>query len=137
MRRAVELNPENAAALNYLGYTYAERGDNLDEAESLVRRALAISPNDGFYIDSLGWVYYQRGDYATAIRHLERAVKLTNNDSTIAEHLGDAYLKAGRSRDALRLYRDALGHATEADQTQRLRGKIDDLQRAGQRRGAS
>ena len=97
MRRAIELNPENAAALNYLGYTYAEQGVRLDEAEALVRRALAISPHDGFYVDSLGWVYYQRGDYEQAIEQLERAVELAADDPTIAEHLGDAYIKAGRS----------------------------------------
>ena len=131
MRKAIELNPDNAPALNYLGYTYAEQGINLDEAEQLIRRALAISPHDGFYIDSLGWVFYQRGDYAQAVEYLERAVAIAGDDPTIAEHLGDAYLKAGRPGDALRVYRDALSRATEPDQTQRLRGKIDDLQRPG------
>jgi Flp pilus assembly protein TadD len=63
MQRAVALNPKNAAALNYLGYTYAEMGTKLDEAEGLIRRALEIEPDDGFYVDSLGWVYFQRGDY--------------------------------------------------------------------------
>ncbi len=135
MQRAIELNPDNAPALNYLGYTYAEQGVKLDEAESLIRRALAISPNDGFYLDSLGWVSYQRGDYVTAIEYLERAVTLAGDDPTISEHLGDAYLKAGRQGDALRIYRDALSRATEKDQTERLRGKIDDLQRP--RQGAS
>ena len=61
--RAVAADPRNANALNYLGYTYAEMGVKLDEAEALIRRALEIEPNDGFYVDSLGWVYYQRGDY--------------------------------------------------------------------------
>src|SRR5690606_27592314 len=132
MRRAIELNPHNAPALNYLGYTYAEQGIHLDEAEDLIRRALAISPNDGFYIDSLGWVFYQRGDYASAVRYLERAAALAGDDPTIAEHLGDAYLKAGRAQDALRTYRDALSRSEEPEQTQRLRGKIDDLQRTRQ-----
>ena len=63
MKKAIELNPKNAAALNYLGYTWAEMGVQLDEAEDLIMRALKIQPNDGFYIDSLGWVYYQKGDY--------------------------------------------------------------------------
>ena len=137
MQRAIELNPDNAPALNYLGYTYAEQGVRLDEAETLIRRALAISPHDGFYVDSLGWVYYQRGDYDKAIEYLERAVALAADDPTIAEHLGDAYKKAGRTSDALRIYRDALSRATEREQTERLRGKIDGLQRAGARQGAS
>ncbi len=135
MRRAIELNPHNAPALNYLGYTYAEQGINLEEAESLIRRALAISPNDGFYIDSLGWVFYQRGDYEAAVQYLERATALAGDDATIAEHLGDAYQKAGRVQDALRTYRDALSRADDAAQSDRLRTKIDELQQRT-RRGA-
>ena len=67
MKKAIELNPKNAAALNYLGYTWAEMGVQLDDAEDLIQRALKIQPNDGFYIDSLGWVYYQKGDYPKAV----------------------------------------------------------------------
>ena len=63
MKKAIALNPKNAQALNYLGYTYAESGQNLDEAESLIKRALTVEPEDGFYVDSLGWVYYQKGEY--------------------------------------------------------------------------
>src|SRR4030095_16438568 len=58
MERAIELNPENAPALNYLGYTYADQGVRLDEAESLIRRALAISPQGGFSLHSLRWVFF-------------------------------------------------------------------------------
>ena len=75
MKKAIELNPKNSAALNYLGYTWAEMGVRLDEAEDLILRALKIEPNDGFYIDSLGWVYYQKGDYLRAVEQLERAVE--------------------------------------------------------------
>ena len=62
---------------------------------------------------------------------------LASDDPTIAEHLGDAYKQAGRTSDALRIYRDALSRTTEVEQTERLRGKIDDLQRSGSRQGAS
>ena len=96
MKKAIELNPQNAPALNYLGYTWAEMGIQLDEAETLIQRALKIEPNDGFYIDSLGWVYYQKGDYVKAVEQLERAVEITVDDPTIIEHLGDAYEKAGK-----------------------------------------
>jgi len=128
MRRAVELNPKNAAALNYLGYTYAEMGVQLDEAERLIRRALDIEPDDGFYVDSLGWVYYQRGDYPRAVEQLERAVELASEDPTVAEHLGDAYDRGGHPRDALRVYRDALARAKETPQIERLKDKIRSLE---------
>jgi Flp pilus assembly protein TadD len=127
MTKAIELNPENAAALNYLGYTWAEQGTRLDEAEGLIRRALKIEPDDGFYVDSLGWVYYQRGDYNKAVEHLERAVELVGDDPTIVEHLGNAYEKAGRLMDAAHAYRQALGHTKDNEQMQRLRGKINAL----------
>ena len=130
MQKAIELNPDNAAALNYLGYTFADQGVRLDEAESLVRRALSINPRDGYYIDSLGWVYYQKGDYKKAIEELERAVALATDDPTIAEHLGDAYIKVGRVREALRIYEDAASHSDDTEQTERIRSKIEELEKA-------
>ena len=135
MQRAVELNPKNAAALNYLGYTYAEMGVHLDEAESLIRRALELEPEDGFYVDSLGWVYFRRGDFRRAVEELERAVELAGDDPTVAEHLGDAYERVGQPRDALRLYRDALGRAKENPQIERLKGKIHALEDAARAEG--
>ena len=137
MTRAIEINPKNAAALNYLGYTYAEQGVRLDEAENLIRRALAISPHDGYYIDSLGWVYYQRGEYDKAIEQLEHAVSLADDDPTIAEHLADAYSRPGAPTEALRVYRDALGRTKDTDQAARIRAKIEELQGAPLRRGDS
>jgi Flp pilus assembly protein TadD len=127
MKKAIELNPKNAAALNYLGYTWAEMGVQLDDAEDLIQRALKIQPDDGFYIDSLGWVYYQKGDYPKAVEYLERAVEITVDDPTIIEHLGDAYEKAGRSDRALLRYREALKVTKEPDQNKRLREKIQRL----------
>src|ERR1700752_157959 len=123
MKRAIALNPHNAAALNYLGYTYAEMGEHLDEAEQLIRRALAIEPDDGFFVDSLGWVYYQRGDYEKAVEQLERAIDLAGEDPTVTEHLGDAYEKSGKTLDAIRVYQEALGKAKETDQIHRLKRK--------------
>lgn len=131
MQKAIVLNPENAAALNYLGYTWAEQGVHLDEAEQLIHRALAIEPNDGFYIDSLGWVYYQRGEYMEAIQHLERAVELVDTDPTLIEHLGDAYSKIGRNSDASRVYQEAMNNTSEEAQLDRLRIKLNALAPVG------
>jgi Tfp pilus assembly protein PilF len=129
MKRAIEINPKNAPALNYLGYTWAEMGVQLDEAEDLIQRALKITPNDGFYIDSLGWVYYQRGDFARAVEQLEKAVELTVDDPTIIEHLADAYEKAGKQERAVARYRDGLKHSKEAEQIKRIRDKIQRLEK--------
>ena len=102
-------------------------GLHLDEAERLIRRAIELQPNEGIYIDSLGWVYYQRGDYKRAVEQLERAVELAGEDPTIVEHLGDAYLRLGRSDAAMRVYRDALLRSKDEVQIDRLKGKIQGL----------
>ena len=124
MRRAIALNPRNSEALNYLGYTFAEQGVHLEEAESLILRALAVEPEDGFYLDSLGWVYFQQGRYARAVEKLERAVELTGNDPTIQEHLGDAYRRMGREAEARRIYETAGDSAPSEIQRQRLQKKL-------------
>ena len=108
MRQTISLDPNHAEALNYLGYTYAEMGENLDEAEKLIKKALEIKPEDGYIIDSLGWVYYQKGQYKKALEILKKAHKLASKDPIITEHLGDVYSKNGLYQEALKYYRQAL-----------------------------
>ncbi len=104
-RDALVLEPDNPAALNFVGYILAERGLELADSEQLIRRALEAEPDNGYYVDSLGWVFYQRGQYAQAAVELERAVALTDNkDPIILEHLGDAYVKMGQLDGAYRAY---------------------------------
>lgn len=108
MQRIIAKNPRHANALNFVGYTWAEQGIRLDEAEALIVRALAEKPDDGFITDSLGWVYYQKGDYTKAVELLERAVRLAPEDAVITEHLGDAYAKARMYDKAAAAYERAL-----------------------------
>ena len=83
------IDPKNAAAMNYLGYCWADRGIRLEEAETLLRQAVALEPDSGAYLDSLGWVRYKRGDASQARNFLEKAA-LLSPDPLIYEHLGDA-----------------------------------------------
>ena len=122
IKKVLELNPNNADALNFLGYSYAEAGENLDEAEKLVREALRAKPDSGHIRDSLGWIYYKKGRYDKAVAELERAHRIMPQDATVAEHLGDAYFQNKRYRDALRIYRRAL--VLENANTSALRKKI-------------
>ena len=121
------MNPQNADALNHLGYTWAERGENIDEAEKLIRRALEMHPDNAAIIDSLAWVYYQRGDYKAAVRELEKATANGGRDPVIVEHLGDVYLKVGRDVDADRSYRDAAARTEDPDQRRSLERKIHEI----------
>ncbi|MDH3745580.1 MAG: tetratricopeptide repeat protein [Acidobacteriota bacterium] len=107
-RRVLNIEPEFAPALNYLGYMWAERGENLGEAIDLVQRAVDLEPDNGAYVDSLGWAYYQLGRFEEARGHLERAARLVGEDSVVFEHLGDVYEAVGEADRALEQYRRAL-----------------------------
>ncbi|NUM55970.1 MAG: tetratricopeptide repeat protein [Candidatus Hydrogenedentes bacterium] len=108
LRRCLELNPEDAEAMNNLAYLYAEKDTRLDEAEKLLKRALEITPNSGYYLDSLGWVYYRRGDADKAIEYIRRAiVAMDHDDAILRDHLGDAYLLKGDKRRAVAEWRRA------------------------------
>jgi tetratricopeptide (TPR) repeat protein len=126
IKKVLELDPDNADAQNFLGYTYAEAGTHLDEAEKLIRTALRAKPESGHIIDSLGWVLYKKGQYDKAAAELERAHKIMPQDGTVAEHLGDAYMQQKRYREALRLFRKAEG--LENADVKQLRQKIKKLE---------
>jgi tetratricopeptide (TPR) repeat protein len=100
-RKVLELNPENAAALNYLGYMLADRNLRLQEARELISKALEIEPNNGAYLDSLGWVNFRLGRLDEAATYLLRALDHVPTDPTVREHLGDVYLQQGRLKDAI------------------------------------
>ena len=108
LKRAVEIAPEEATTLNYLGYSWAERGENLDEAFELIEKAVAIEPTSGAIIDSLGWAHYQLGDYEEAVGHLEQAASLEPADPTITDHLGDVYWRLDRPLEARYQWRRVL-----------------------------
>ena len=100
LRQAISLNPEDAYALNYLGYWFADEGKHLDEAFQLIERAVILRPQNGFFADSLGWVHYRKGQYDEALKWLERAFRLEPSDPVIGDHLGDVYWRLGRLSEA-------------------------------------
>lgn len=124
-RRVLKLEPDFHAALNYLGYTFAEKGENLDEALDLTRRAVALDPDNGSYVDSLGWTYYQLGRYDQARGYLERAARLEPEDATLQEHLGDVYVALGQKERAREAYRRAV--ELDDDNLEKVRQKLDKL----------
>lgn len=100
-------DPENHQAMNYLGYTLADRNIRLDYARDLIAKANELKPNNAAYMDSYGWVYYRLGDYKKALDYLEEAAKL-DNDPVIFDHLGDAYLAVGKPEEAKVWWQKAL-----------------------------
>jgi tetratricopeptide (TPR) repeat protein len=107
-RKALELNPDSAMTMNYLGYMFADQGVRLDEAIKLIQRALEMEPSSGAYLDSLGWAYYKQGKYDLAEEYLQKAVSRIPNDPTIRAHLGDVYYKSGRVALAAEQWKKAL-----------------------------
>jgi tetratricopeptide (TPR) repeat protein len=113
MKQVLQLDPKDAQALNYLGYSYAEMGIHLEEALNYIKQAIAIRPRDAFILDSLGWTYFKLKRYDDAISALEDAISLVNDDSTIIEHLGDVYAARLAVKRALKQYQRALELAPE------------------------
>ncbi len=105
--KALELMPDQPAVLNYLGYSWIEKGLNLKKAIEMVAKAVELRPNDGYIVDSLGWAHYQLGEFEEAVKHLERAVELRPEDPVINDHLGDAYWRVGRKLEAKFQWRHA------------------------------
>ncbi len=111
--RIIEIDTTNATALNYVGYTYAEKNERLEYALQLIDKALLIDPGNAYYIDSRGWVYYQMGEYEKALIDLERATSIVE-DAVILEHLGDVYMKLEKPKKARQAYEKALKYEPDS-----------------------
>jgi len=130
---ARELSPDQPGPLNYLGYSWAEKGVRLAEARQMIEKAAQLQPNDGAIVDSLGWVMLRQGDAQGAVRQLERATELRPDDATINSHLGDAYAAAGRRLEAEYQWRRALLLHPEDAEAAKLRMKLDETPRQSAR----
>jgi Tfp pilus assembly protein PilF len=107
LRAILAQDPNNAHALNALGYMLADRTTRYAEAYELIKRALELKPDDPFILDSMGWVQYRLGNYAEAVKFLKRALVL-RNDAEIAAHLGEVLWVMGRIREAESVWNRAL-----------------------------
>ena len=124
-RKALELRPNDPNVLNYLGYSYLDRGEKLKEARDLIESAYKQRPNDGYIIDSFGWALYKNGEFELAVQNLEKAVESTPSDGTINEHLGDAYWKVGRRNEARFQWQRVLILDIEEEQRAAIRTKLE------------
>ena len=108
LKKTLEINPDHVDALNYLGYSYADRGINLDEALDLIKKAVSIEPDQGYIRDSLGWVYYKKGMYNEALQEIKKASEIAKEDPVILEHLGDVYIKLDNKEAAIKAWKASL-----------------------------
>lgn len=123
--KALDLQPEQPLVLNYLGYSWMEKGLNLERALDMVKTAVNLRPGDGYIVDSLGWGLYQLGRYEESVREMERAVLLRPHDPVINDHLGDAYWRAGRLREARYQWKRAISFDPDDELLEILEDKLE------------
>jgi tetratricopeptide (TPR) repeat protein len=135
-RRVLDVNPNNAATLNYYGYMLADRGVRLDEATAMIQKAVTQEPSNGAYLDSLGWAYYKQNKLTEAEENLRKAAERQSHDPTILGHLGDVYAKLGQPDRAAAYWERALNEWQksapadyEADKVTELDAQLKDLKR--------
>ena len=124
LRFVIEKEPNNAAALNALGYTLANRTNRYDEALELINKAISLQPDDPAILDSLGWVLYRLGRLDEAIANLENAFNQYHDDE-IAAHLIEAYWHSGQKKKMKRFIRSLEGKKLEGDKTKSIIEKLE------------
>jgi tetratricopeptide (TPR) repeat protein len=116
METVLRAHPDHANALNYVGYTLAEEGRDLDRAMVLVTKASKLDPENGYILDSVAWVHFQRNELDKAWEYIGYAVDVVKKDPTIWEHYGDIAAALGKTKQARKGYNYALKlHSPQAD----------------------
>ena len=125
IKKAQAINGNQPEILNFLGYGWVSRGQQIDQGMDLIRQALKVSPKSGAIIDSLGWGYYKKGQYDQALDFIEQAVQMEPADAEINEHLGDVYKALGRDTEAGYEWQRVLTLQTTERQAETVRRKLD------------
>ena len=118
LRKALELDPEDATILNYIGYMNADRGVKLNESLKQIQKAVDLDPQNYAFLDSLGWVYFKLGQYTQATMNLQKAVERSSTDPTVHDHLGQVYEKTGKLKMAVTQWERSMteySHSLAAD----------------------
>ncbi len=123
--KALELEPDQPFVLNYLGYSWVEKGKNLSKARDMLERAVAQRQDDGFIVDSMGWALYKLGEFTDSVDYLERAVALRPQDPVINDHLGDAYWRVGRRAEGRIQWNRTLGLGPDDALRTQIQQKLD------------
>ncbi len=128
MSKVLEFQPDHAEALNYIGYTWADKNMHLKKALEYISKAAALKPDNGYILDSLGWAYYRLGDFQQAVKELERSVELIPDDPHICDHLGDVYRSLNRFPEAVEIYQRAYKMFKDEKDKTAVKQKIDALE---------
>jgi len=107
-KKLIKLEPDNALALNYLGYMYADKGIKLKKARKMIKKALEIDPENSAYLDSYAWVLFKRGEYQEALEYQQKALRAGDDDAVLFDHMGDIYSALNKISEARKHWRKAL-----------------------------
>ena len=109
LQKCIDLGPDDAAALNYLGFMWADRDEHLPKARAYIEKACRLDPKNAAYLDSLGWVLFKLNQPKDALPWLVQAVDLSPEpDATILDHIGDVYLSLRQLSKAIESWRKSL-----------------------------
>lgn len=123
IRAILAADPQNAQALNALGYTLADRTDRYREALGYIEQALAQLPDDAAVLDSMGWVQYRLGDYKQALDYLRRAYK-AHHDAEIAAHLSEVLWTNGQRDEAQKIWKEAVARDPDSEHLRQVRERL-------------
>lgn len=130
LQKIIDADPNNAVALNALGYILVNRGERLEEAYQMIRRANELKPDDPAVLDSLGWAEFKRGNLSQAVQLLSRAFQAFP-DAEVAAHLGEVLWQLGEKKRAIEVWGTALqrapNHPLILEVLKRLQVKDDSL----------
>jgi tetratricopeptide (TPR) repeat protein len=129
LEKIIAKNPNNASALNFLGYTYLDQGVKFEEAYSLFQRAIKIRPEDGYIRDSLGWYYFKTGDYNKALKEVKKAWEKEKTDVTISLHLALIYQKLNNFSMAEKYFAEALKNCKQESEKLQVTQALADYQK--------
>lgn len=124
LKKALKLSPTEPEVLNYLGYTWLTRRENLDEAKKMIESAYEARPEDPHIIDSMGYSLYVTGDFASAAEYFQQALERIPDDPTVNDHLGDTYWKLGRKNEARFQWNRALSNEKDEAVKQQISEKL-------------
>jgi tetratricopeptide (TPR) repeat protein len=127
MEQILVKNPNNADAMNFIGYTWTTQGKNLDRVQELLSKAMKINPENAYIVDSWGWFLHVRGKTNDAVAVLEKAANMKPDEPAILEHLGDVYSKKNFRTKALKVYESAKQFVKDETLKSKLSEKINVL----------
>lgn len=125
LKESLKILPDQPFVLNYLAYTWVDKGQNIDKAIDMLKKATEIKKNNGYIIDSLGWAHYRNKNYLDAEKYLQQAVELMPLDPVINDHYADTLWMLNKDIQARYFWEQVLNlDTTEVELKKNIRKKM-------------